>query len=119
MSKKTLDWMLLIAYCSFIFFLSSQSELFFFVKAAEERAGFKTSSFIKHVVEYAILGFLTQRAFNTPQASVLFSAGYGVSDEIHQYFVPLRVFSNYDLLANSIGGTIGVIFALILRELSG
>ena len=117
-NKKKRDWMLLIAYCILIFYLSSQSELRF-VKATEEKAGFKVNSFYKHILEYTLLGFLMQRTLETPHASTLFATYYGVTDEIHQWFTPLRVFSNYDILANAIGSLLGVIFALVLKEVNG
>ena len=71
-----------------------------------------------HMLEYAILAILCYRAFlhaAGPQfadfagtlamvAAVLF----GVSDEIHQSFVPLRQADPWDLVANAGGAVIGV-----------
>ena len=39
---------------------------------------------------------------------------YGLSDEIHQIFVPGRQFCIYDLLADAIGAIMGVLIASIL-----
>jgi VanZ family protein len=41
--------------------------------------------------------------------SVFIAAAYGLSDEIHQQFVPSRVASIYDLLADTIGAFLGVL----------
>ena len=65
------------------------------------------------MAEYAILAFLFYRAFiyasniklkkNAFLLSILLSALYGITDEYHQLFVQGRVFSVYDILANTIG----------------
>lgn len=99
-----------IIYCIFIFFLSSQQKLFWIQRAQEEAFGFRTSSFTYHIIEYAILGILLRIASTDNISLFLFSSFYGVPDEIHQYFVPFRVLSPYDMLANTIGGFIGIYF---------
>jgi len=40
--------------------------------------------------------------------SVVLSSLYGVSDEIHQYFVPFREADLLDVLADTLGGILGV-----------
>ena len=40
--------------------------------------------------------------------SVLLSSLYGISDEIHQYFVPYRDADLMDVLADMLGGLMGV-----------
>ena len=40
--------------------------------------------------------------------SVLLSSLYGMSDEIHQYFVPYRDADLMDVLADMLGGLMGV-----------
>jgi len=40
--------------------------------------------------------------------SVLLSSLYGISDEIHQYFVPYRDADLIDVLADMLGGIMGV-----------
>jgi len=40
--------------------------------------------------------------------SVLLSCLYGISDEIHQHFVPYRDADVMDVLADTIGGIMGV-----------
>jgi len=71
-----------------------------------------------HILAYALLGALFIRAFKTTQIkhhlklvlilSILLSSLYGVSDEIHQYFVPYRNADLMDILADMLGSIIGV-----------
>jgi VanZ family protein len=73
-----------------------------------------------HFVCYAILGILFFRAFQTRRLrqsrkllilfSILCATLYGISDEIHQYFVPLREASFSDVIANTLGSVFGVYF---------
>jgi hypothetical protein len=75
--------------------------------------------YLLHVAEYAILGFLCSRCLMhmTLKTNVLvlvllpvvFSSFYGVSDEIHQAFVPERDASVIDALADVIGSAIGAL----------
>lgn len=45
-----------------------------------------------------------------------FSLFYGLSDEIHQLFVPGRLFDMADLLADTIGGVSGGLLIIFLYE---
>jgi len=73
---------------------------------------------IIHIAEYALFGFLLARAVKYSFSGlnnrrlyfiVLLSTFlYGVSDEVHQLFVATRVFSGWDILADVIGGLLGV-----------
>jgi len=77
-----------------------------------------------HAGAYALLGLLFYRAFHTTKVpktaitlivlSALSSTAYGISDEIHQYFVPSRTFSLADMLANTVGSFIGAAVARML-----
>lgn len=72
---------------------------------------------IYHIVEYIPFGFLVYRAVYRTQAqpdkhrvlkiALLSSFCYGLSDEIHQLYVPGRSSSGVDLLADTVGGFIG------------
>lgn len=73
-----------------------------------------------HILEYSVLGFLFMRAYlNTTGkdfkirgifTTVIFTFLFGCSDEYHQLFVPGRVVSLGDILADTFGGFIGSIF---------
>jgi VanZ family protein len=70
---------------------------------------------ITHPVAYGVLGLLVCRALCVGGAlswtQALLSLGigtaYGVTDELHQYFVPGRDASAMDVLKDFIGGCIG------------
>lgn len=47
---------------------------------------------------------------------VLFSLLYGLTDEFHQSFVPMRSVSGFDLLADGVGAFIAVVIWLISRK---
>jgi len=80
---------------------------------------------IGHIGEYAILGFLMFRALfkrekNNPGSRYAWfwaltgAILYGVSDEIHQMFVPTRTACVGDILMDVIGAGIGQLFAIIV-----
>jgi len=72
---------------------------------------------VLHFTAYALLGALFLRAFNVTRIkhhlklifalSVLLSSLYGISDEIHQSFVPYRTADAMDALADIIGSAFG------------
>jgi len=69
-----------------------------------------------HLVNFGVLAFLIARAFawRTPlkKSHALLAVGisflYGISDEIHQVFVPDRTFQVRDILVDGLGALIGV-----------
>lgn len=71
-----------------------------------------------HLLEYAVLGFLTARAQKATTGfslgaigwvAVLFCLLYGLSDEFHQMFVPGREASLVDVAADTLGGFLGTL----------
>ena len=71
-----------------------------------------------HFLGYGLLGILFFRAFGTlrfnsgvvTRLSIVSSTIYGLSDEIHQYYVPFRSADITDLLADALGSFCGVFF---------
>jgi VanZ family protein len=71
-----------------------------------------------HITEYAILAVLTYRAFRytwkdqTNMTLGLLALGavilFGCSDELYQWFTPLRYSNVWDLTADAFGGIMGV-----------
>jgi VanZ family protein len=106
-------WGPLCGYAGLIFYLSSQphpeEDLPSFVLSFSDKA--------LHVVEYAVLGGFCYRAlrWGTNESwgnaafplAVLFASLYGISDEVHQSFVPFRESSWQDWAADTIGAVIG------------
>ena len=102
-------WLPPVLYAAFIFFLSSlPGKKFLFA--------FSSADKLLHLLEYAGLGYLIARAFGynaLGKKSLLirsFAACflYGLSDEFHQWFVPYRVVSFMDMLANVTGSLLGI-----------
>ena len=108
-------WVPVCVYAGLIFYLSSQAH------PEQELPSFITvfSDKVLHAVEYAVLGGLCYRAFRwgTDDAwrdsavglAILAASLYGVSDEVHQAFVPFRDASWQDWLADFVGATVGVV----------
>lgn len=108
-------WLPLIVYCFFIYILSEKGG-----KITLPPLPFVDK--ILHILLYSILGFLYSRAHNfqwnkfTFLATVLFAVLYGISDELHQYFVPQRNSSIMDVVADGLGGMFGYFFYNLTRS---
>ena len=110
----TIYWLPVIMYCLFIFVLSS-------LPYPEKLPKYPHIDKLAHFIEYAALGALFFRAFKTLQwlgkkhmlifTSIAASIVYGLSDELHQYFIPYRNASLLDIAADSAGSIFGVVFA--------
>ncbi len=65
-----------------------------------------------HMVLYMVLGALAVRAWSDKQLApwliFLFCVGYGLVDELHQFYIPERYPDVWDWVADSIGSFIGV-----------
>jgi hypothetical protein len=97
-------WGPVVAYCAFIFFLSAQSEFNVGPKVMWQLI-FDFDKVV-HAIEYAVLAALLLRATRNAPLSLLTAVLYGVSDEVHQYFVPGRSASPFDALADLTGASI-------------
>ena len=106
--KRILFYLLpAVGYAALIFALSSSS-----LDIEELRPVFEYDKLL-HLVEYYILGYLLMRAFTTSDvpllaaspiaAAILVGCAYGLSDEIHQAFVPGRDCSLMDFLFDAMG----------------
>ncbi len=110
----------LVLYCGFIFFLSSLP--------ASSISSYPFSDKAKHFFLYLGLGFIFSYFlknlkwdiswFAICTAALFFSFIYGLSDEIHQLFVPGRTFDLIDLIADSVGGISGGIMIFFLFEIN-
>lgn len=78
---------------------------------------------LAHGLEYGILGILLFRAFQqTTQAigsiklAVICAVAFGLSDELHQWFVPHRQADIWDLVADTAGATFFILaWVFLLR----
>lgn len=91
---------------------------------------------LSHILEYAILGYLINQAL-APQvrgenlnlseqktigfANSFFALGatilFGISDEIHQVFIPERTFQFFDLGLDLIGAALGILlYRMVIKR---
>ena len=104
-------WFPLIIYCILIFLQSSFPSI-------ESVPELPYSDKLLHFCAYAVLGALFFRAYKTLRVrnrlnllimfSILSSSLYGISDELHQYFVPSRSAEWMDIFADVLGSVFGV-----------
>ena len=76
----------------------------------------KISHFIAYSVLMANVGLLTFRNKRLLIIGIIASVLFGVLIEIIQHFVPGRFMSFYDVLANTAGVGIGVLFTLLFAN---
>jgi len=109
-------WVPLALYAGTIFYLSDQPH------PDENLPSFLFEEFsdkVLHAVEYAILALLCYRAFRWAAGSavarqavvlaIVVASVYGMTDELHQAFVPFRESGWEDWLADTIGAVIGAL----------
>jgi VanZ family protein len=111
-------WLPLIIYCLAIYIQSGQP-------SPERLPNVHFLDKILHFGAYGLLGVFFFRAYQTlplkdsQNLLILVSIGsatlYGVSDEIHQYFVPFREADIMDVVANTMGSICGVYFYHLWR----
>ncbi len=105
------NWFPLIIYCLAIYIQSDFPSL-------ERIPSFQFSDKVLHFLAYAVMGVLFYRAYQTLRIkdnlrmlmllSVVSASLYGISDEIHQHFVPFRDADILDAIANTLGALCGV-----------
>ena len=106
-----LYWLPLIAACAAIFIQSS-------FRGPERMPEVRFLDKLLHFGAYAVLAILFYRAYETLPLknnrilliffSIISAILYGISDEIHQYFVLFRHADLMDVVANTIGSISGV-----------
>ena len=109
--KFIIYWFPILVYCLLIYIQSSHP-------SPQSIPDWPFMDKLLHFACYALLGALFLRAFNTTPIkhnlklililSVLLSALYGISDEIHQHFVPYRSADYMDVLSDILGSVAGV-----------
>lgn len=112
-------WLPVWLYCTVIFIQSAYPSM---AHLREVPFGDK----FLHSIGYALLGILFFRAFRAsrPQTrlvvlsllSISASTAYGISDELHQYFVPYRSADVMDVLADMVGSCMGVTAYFLMVE---
>lgn len=107
MARRLVPWLPAFLYMGLIFISSAQSNL-------SSPLEFPQSDKLLHVLMYGPLGFLVVYALSrsVSNANLIFFGAflaflYGLTDEIHQAFVPGRNASALDALADGTGAMIG------------
>jgi VanZ family protein len=111
LKRFALYWLPLILYCLFIYIQSDHP-------SPEQIPTFPYVDKVLHATAYGIMGILFYRAYQTLRLkdnikmlmflSVISASLYGISDEIHQSFVPFREAEVADVIADMIGALSGV-----------
>lgn len=111
--RVALAWLLVVSYTLLIWWLSSQA----FQLELIEEVPLRDKGV--HFVEYGAMGFFIAHAIATTWpgrglagivVSVLMTAALGLLDELHQAFVPGRSSDVLDLVADSAGALVAVLF---------
>ena len=115
-------WLPVILYCIAIYIQSD-------FPSSEHIPTFEFSDKVLHFLAYAVMGVLFYRAYQTLRfkenlrllilLSIVSASLYGISDEIHQYFVPYRDASIFDVIANILGAICGVYLYNLLVSYRG
>ncbi|MBD3261343.1 MAG: VanZ family protein [Candidatus Altiarchaeales archaeon] len=104
---KVFAWLMVVTYMAVIFYFSHQS-------AENQPIKTTNANYLLHFLEYAGLGVLLSFGFHTikrasPRNILGFGGFYAATDEVHQYFVPTRVASLGDWVADWAGVAAGFI----------
>ena len=114
--RSLVYWGPVVGYAGLIFYLSALSH------PEDQLPSFllkDVSDKVLHAVEYSILSLLCYRAFRWAAGptvarravvlAIVTASVYGLTDEVHQFFVPFRESSWQDWLADTIGAVIGAL----------
>lgn len=112
-------WGPVLFYCAIIVYLSSQS----YPSQHLPSFFYSMSDKLLHGLEYGVLGILLYRAFHQAMRTlgsislaIMCAVGFGISDEIHQWFVPNRQLDIWDLLADTLGASIFIVSWVFLTK---
>jgi len=113
------NWLPVFLYCLVIFIQSSHP-------TPKQVPHLPHTDKLLHLVAYALLGMLFLRGFGNSKfktnywfirvASILLTGIYGATDEWHQYYVPYRSASIWDIIFDFLGGLFGVYIYEVLLE---
>lgn len=136
-------WLPVVLWAAFIFFMSartgddlSHGDGFFSlvkrwlsdVQAAVLGPGVDLVSSLGHFCEYLVFGVLLTRAVGVDRerslavsfaAAVIAASAYGVTDELHQLFVPGRMCDPADWLVDTVGAAMGSLLWIAFSRTRG
>ena len=113
--KAVMLWLCTAGYMALIFFLSSREKFGFTLPASSDK--------VIHAFAYMLLGLLFYMSLRASgarnylvAAASLLACIYGISDEIHQFFVPGRYASLGDVFADAVGALTGSFIGSFLKK---
>ena len=133
--RRAISWLLVIVWAGVIFYMSSRTgsnlSSGFFGMVKEWATNLLNTIFgyhedplspICHFFEYLVLGMLLCNALGMRHVwgealllAIVIASAYGVTDEIHQIFVPERMCDPLDWLTDTCGATLGAAIWAVLR----
>ena len=121
MAKFVKFWLPVIICMGFIFYVSS-------IPASKIPPLFPFQDIIFHLFVYSILSLFFARALKNTYGglapskiillTLIFGVFYGLTDEIHQTFVPYRNASGFDVLIDGIGSLVGSLIYPVRKKFS-
>lgn len=117
-TRTLLRWLPALGLMTLIFVLSSQSGL----KISEDAGVDRPLRTLAHFTAYALLAAALLFAISGSNSvsaraalvALIVAVLYGLSDEIHQAFVPDRTGQLKDLVVDGLGAGVGVLIAFVL-----
>ncbi len=105
--RRTAAWIGAAAWAALLFGLSSLPA----GRAPSSPLSFPGDDKVVHAALYGVLGGLLRVALGRSGPAIALAAAYGVSDELHQSFVPGRDADAFDWLADVAGAALGAALA--------
>ena len=122
-TSALIRWGAVLAWMTFIFYLSCQPSL----PRLTDRLG-ALQSFAGHILEYAVLALLLRWSLAGTMAvgqgngsghitrwAFVIAVAYGITDEVHQHFVPGRHMDPFDLLTDAAGAAVALWMVGLIR----
>lgn len=138
LSARVISWVAVVVWAGVIFFMSSNSgtglneglgvfssiyQALKEVQASLLGPGVDVLSSIAHFCEYTVFGMLLAHALGYHLTlhracilAVVCASLYGVSDEIHQLFVPDRMCDPIDWMVDTAGATLGASIMYVFKR---
>ncbi|MFO7963147.1 MAG: VanZ family protein [Desulfobacterales bacterium] len=118
-TRILVNWFLVLAYCSAVFFLSSSA-------SPQALPSFANADKIMHFIAFFILGILFFRAYRAWKMKPLYlvvltlisSTLFGALIEIRQYYLPYRSAEINDIFADVVGCLAGIAVYLVFIRIN-
>lgn len=115
---NVLGWASSVAWAAFLVVQSGSPSVGSFLSRVLDRLPAGADK-VGHGAAYAVLGALLTLATGRVWLAALMALLFGVSDEIHQYFVPGRYADVLDVVADGVGGLLGALAVAFLSRRFG